>query len=300
MNDYLARMQYSIEFTEQTVVWMNRYFPETWFVHDRGSALLNEYGGRWREIIETKVNQEVQSYFRELGVPTNNLPFVSHAEIYKGSWIYDAAIVMLGSAGLAFAVLNQTNMKLPMIADDLSGLKTKIQKQIEPNISRSVSETLYSATKNSINQRNQNSDISIKPPPPPPPPLSPITTSFVIDARPLASLIPSLLKSHKIHLSVGVSRDSFTLENLGDDALRDIRLGVFRTKTQRSQWSYEDSYMGKFPMVSSRQTVVKQVGDFIDRVGNRLDFSDSEEVYVDCWVQDSHGIYLFQFFLEEE
>jgi hypothetical protein len=290
----LARIQYTIEFTEETVVWMNRYFPEAWFTHDEGSALLREYGGTWREIIESKVNQEVQGYFRELGVSSNNLPFVSHAETYKGSWIYDATIVMLGSVGLVFAVLNQTKKKLPAMAENLSGLKTKLQKQIDPNISKSVSETLYSIAQNSAGRSND------KPIQTPPPPSAPIKTNFVIDARPLASLTPSLLKTHKIHLSVGISRDSFTLENLGDDALRDIRIGVFRTKTQRNQWSYEDSYMSRFPLVSSHQTVVKQVGDFIDKASNKLDFSDGDEVYVDCWVQDSHGIYLFQFFLEKE
>lgn len=317
----LARLQFTIQFTEDAVSWMEKYSPNAWFVKDDGSPLLHEYGSKWKEIIETNVNHEVQGYFRELGVSSNELPYVSHAETYKGSWIFDAAIVMKGSAGNAYSILKQTKKDLPGIAEDLSGLKSKIQKQIEPSLSQSISETLYAAEKNSTNitytvhniielveksssqnieanlerERKPGKSIQV-----PKPPSSLIATNFVIDARPLAALTPALLKTHKVHLSIGVSRDSFTLENLGDDILRDVRLGVFRTRTQRSQWSYEDSYMGGFPLVSSRQTVIKQVREFIDRVGNRLNFSDGEEVYVDCWVQDSHGIYIFQFFLEEE
>jgi hypothetical protein len=99
---------------------------------------------------------------------------------------------------------------------------------------------------------------------------------------------------------VAVSRDSFTLENLGDEPSRDVRIGLFRTRTERQHWAYQDSYMGNFPLVSSRQTIAKNLGEFIDRAGNRFDLSDGDEVYVDCWVQDSHGIYLFCFFLEKE
>ena len=31
-----------------------------------------------------------------------------------------------------------------------------------------------------------------------------------------------------------------------------------------------------------------------------MDMSDGEAAYVDSWVQDDHGIYLFRFFLEAE
>jgi hypothetical protein len=58
--------------------------------------------------------------------------------------------------------------------------------------------------------------------------------------------------------------------------------------------------MGNFPLVSGKQTIVKPVYEFVDRYRNKLDISNGDAVYVDCWIQDSHGIYIFQFFLEAE
>lgn len=294
----LARLRFSIEFTEQTISWMNQNFPrDAWFVKDEGSLFLQEFGGRWRDIVEKTIAQETSSYFSELGIPQDYLPFVSHGETYKGSWIMEAAIVMSGSIGQSYSILKQTSKELATVAEGLSGLRNKIMRRVEPTLSRTVSENLYSTANNSI---RQNSNARTNTPPIPPPPSSLIVTNFTIDARPLAALTPALLKSHKIHLSVGVSRDSFTLENLGDDPLRDVQIGVFTSPTPKNQWSYQDSYMGGFPLVSGKQTITKPVYEFTDKSRRKLDLSNGNAVYVDCWIQDSHGIYLFQFFLEAE
>lgn len=261
----LARLRFTIAFTEQTIGWMNQNFPENaWFVKDEGSLFLQEFGGRWRELIEQTINQETSAYFSELGIPRDYLPYVSHGETYRGSWIMETAIVMSGSIGQSFSILKQTAKELPEIAEGLSGLRNKILKKVEPSLSRTVSENLYSTANNSI---RENSNIRTDRPSFPPPPSSLITTNFTIDARPLAALTPAILKSHKIHLSVGVSRDSFTLENLGDEPLRDVQIGVFTSPTPKNQWSYQDSYMGGFPLVSGKQTIVKPVYEFTDRNG---------------------------------
>ncbi|MDN3511817.1 MAG: hypothetical protein NG784_11025 [Candidatus Jettenia sp.] len=294
----LARLRFSVAFTEQTIAWMNRNFADdAWFVKDEGSIFLQEFGGRWREVIEKTIAQETSMYFSELGVPQEFLPYVSHGETYKGSWIMEAAIVMRGSIGQSYSILKQTAKDLPTIAEDLSGLRNKILRKVEPTLSRTISENLYSAANNSIRQR---SNVKTDAPSFPPPPSSLITTNFTIDARPLAALTPAILKSHKIHLSVGVSRDSFTLENLGDEPLRDVQIGVFTSPTPKNQWTYQDSYMGNFPLVSGKQTITKLVNEFGDRHGRKLDLSNGDSAYVDCWIQDSHGIYLFNFFLEKE
>ena len=233
---------------------------------------------------------EIQGYFRERGVPREYLPFIQFGETYSGSWILDAAVVMAGTVGTAYTVLKGVS-ELPELADGLVDLKNRIVQKLKPRINREASEKIYAITQDSVRQEIRHI---------PPPPATPIAIDLVIDARPMRSLTPAILKAHKIHLSVAVSRDSFVLENLGEELLRDVQIGIFRTKTERNQWAYNDSYMGSFPLVSSRQTITKAIGEFRDRNDNRLDFSDGEEAYVDCWVSDSHGIYLFRFFLERE
>ena len=92
-------------------------------------------------------------------------------------------------------------------------------------------------------------------------------------------------------MSVAVSRDSFVVENLGLDAMNDIRIGIFRTPQERHEWSYEDSFAGTIPLLSAGQTVTKRMGEFHSR-SRVLDFSDGGAAYVDCWLEDNHRIYL--------
>jgi len=103
-----------------------------------------------------------------------------------------------------------------------------------------------------------------------------------------------------VHLNVAISKDVFTLENLGDDLMRDIRIGIFKSNSQRNQWSYTDSFQGSISILSSKQTITKDISDFKDDKGNSLDLTDNSPLHIDCWVQDNYGIYLFMFFLEKE
>jgi hypothetical protein len=261
------------------------------------STFLSEFGGAWERLFLDAANHDVQAYFAELGVPRERLPFVQIGERYRGSWVADASIVMAGTVSTTYAVLKGIS-ELPKIAEGLSTLKAAIQKRLQPLLDRAVRDQMIQ-TLNLSSPR----PLQIQPPQPgiqqtslPP---SVIQTDFTLDARPLASLSP-VVKAHKVHLSVGVSRDGLNLENLGDEPLRNVRLGLFRTKTERNQWSYQDSYMVSFSLLSARQTISKKLGEFRDARGNLLDMSDGEAAYVDCWVQDDHGIYLFRFFLEAE
>ena len=297
----LANTQFRIAFTEETLGWMHEYFPDAWFSKGDGSGFLEEYSGRWRHQLQGIITEEIQRYFAALGVPDKDLPYIGHIESFRGSWVMNATVVMRGSVGYAYSVLKKTARDFTNIADGLTALKSKIKKDADPNIRREISESLYSSVNNTLKQaRNTRDEVAVSSLPTPPSSLRTlITTDFIIDARPLLSLTPAVFKSHKVHLSVGVSQDAFTLENLGDEPLRDVQIGIFKSRTQRNQWAFQDSFMGNFPLVSARQTVVKDVGEFENGRGSKLEFYDDQEVYVDCWVQDSSGIYLFQFYLGE-
>jgi hypothetical protein len=142
-----------------------------------------------------------------------------------------------------------------------------------------------------------NSDPFL-PPPRPLPPINPVRVDFVIDARPLKAISPATSKNYKVHLSVGISRETFTLENLGDEPMQNIRIGIFKSFSQRNQWSYADSFSGQIDILSGHQTIVRDIDTFVDQSGRGLSLNDAREIYVDCWIQDNHGIYLFMFFLE--
>jgi hypothetical protein len=287
----LARLHLAVDFDQAGRRWLQRY-PDAWFCREDGSLFLAEFGHTWESLFVESAQAEVAEYFTQLGLPSEHLPFVQPGERYRGSWVLDAAIVMAGTVGTAYAVLKGVS-DLPDIADGLTKLKKRIGDRFKPRINDAVRDQLLQTAASS-----QSNSLELQTPPRPPVHL--IAVDLVIDARPVLSLTPALLKAHRVHLSIGVSRDSFSLENLGDEAMRNMKLGLFRTETERHQWAYQDAYTGDVPLLSPKQTVTKRLGEFRDRRGNLLDMSDGAAAYVDCWVEDSHGIYLFRFFLESE
>lgn len=292
----LANLRLTMWFNRATLRWL-KSFPDSWISEEEGSSFLSEYRGTWERMFLETANREAHSYFAELGVPGERLPFVQVGERYRGSWVLEAYLVMVGTVSTAYAVLKSIS-ELPKIAEGLSTVKAGIQKRLKPLLDQAVRDQLIQ-TLNLNGPRDLHVDVSKPPAPQSLPPPTVVETDFVLDARPLASLTP-IVKTHRVHLSVGVSRDGFTLENLGEDSLRNVRLGLFRTQTERNQWSYTDSYMGALNLLSSGQTTSKRLGEFRDQRGNLMDMSDGEAAYVDCWVQDDHGIYLFRFFLEKD
>lgn len=283
----LAKIRATMSFSEETFAWLENLpridREDVWFKREGGALFFSEFRGTWKEILVGSSEPLVQGYFRELGIPKNKLPKIRVYESYSGSWIIDAAIVMKGSMGAAYAVLKAVS-ELPKIFDGLTELKNRLRKAFTKKANEAVTEQLKSSS------ARYNF---------PPPPTKPLSTDFVIDARPLLSLTPSIMKSHKIHLNAAISRDSFSLENLGNDIMRDIQIGIFKSRTPKHEWKYYESYMGKVDILSPHQTITKNIADFKNSKGETLDLSDNIPLHVDCWVQDSHGIYLFMFYLEE-
>lgn len=290
----LARLRFTISLTQETQNWLARYFGDNsnaWFAADGGSLLLSEYEQTWRALFNRIAEPVFRDYFQSLGVPQEHLPFIQYGDSYLGSWEMEAALTMLGTVGTAYAVIKSVS-ELPELADNLSELKHRIFPKLRSQVNREVSKKIYHHT---IVADGRDMAPRI-----PPPPSIPATVGFVIDARPLRALTPVLLKSHQVHLAVAVSRESFTLENLGDTVLRDVRIGLFKSRTQRYQFNYEESHKGLFPLLSPKQTVAKDLSEFRDNSNFRFDVSDREPVHIDCWVSDSHGIYVFHFFLDQE
>lgn len=280
----LAKIRVTMSFSEATLVWFEDIQnPDIWFAREGGSPYFSEYSGSYKRVLVSSSEHIIHSYFLELGLPNEKLPHVKVYKSYSGSLIIEAALIMIASMGTAYTILKNVS-ELPKIADGLTELKDRMKKDFSRKASEKVNEYLKSAA----SQYNL-----------PPPPSKPIYVDFVLDARPLLSLTPSIMKSHKVHLNVAISRDAFTLENLGQNIMRDIRIGIFKGHFQRNQWSYADSYMGTIDILSSQQTITKEIADFRNSQDVSLDLSDNSPLHIDCWVQDSHGIYLFMFYLED-
>lgn len=282
----LAKIRASMKFSLETSQWLEGpRIKETdiWFKKEGGSLFFAEFRREWDKILIDSAEPFIQNYFRELGISSNNLPRIEVYESYHGSWIIDAALVMGGSIGFVYALLKGIS-EIPKIIDGINELKDKIAHKFSKEANKQVNNLLESQA--------ERYHISS-------PPINPVSTDFIIDARPLLSLTPSIMKSHKIHLNVAISRDSFTLENLGDEIIRDIRIGIFKDDKQRNQWNYGEAYTGIISILSSKQTITKDIEEFKKADGQTLNLLDNISLYVDCWVQDSHGIYLFMFFLEE-
>ncbi|MCG8403869.1 MAG: hypothetical protein MI923_01600 [Phycisphaerales bacterium] len=278
----LASVRTTIRFSEEMSEWIRSNERQFWFAREGGTVFFGEYSEIWNSLLIHTCEPVIQDYFRELGIEDEYMPQLRMQESYRGSWIIDCAIVMFASAGTAYAILKGVS-ELPAIADGLAELKRRLKPK--------VSEAVGDRSREQIVAETQEHDAQELP-------RHIVTTDFVIDARPMLSLTPAQLKSHKIHLSAGISRDSFTLENLGNEPLRQVKIGLFQSSSQRHVWKYEDSHTAMVNLLSAGQTITKDLADFKKSAQSEFSLPASSAVHVDCWVQDNHGIYLFNFFLE--
>jgi len=281
----LAKLRVVIHFSDQGLQWfeeVRRVSPDAWFADEGGMRFMSEFRGTWNNVLVESTEPILRDFFSKIGIQEDNLPKVKVYESYPGSWIIEAAIVMFTSIGMAYTILKGVS-ELPKIADGLTDLKSRLKKEFQGECSSAIGKQLRQSAKQ---QKLPAFPKSI------------ISSDFMIDARPLLALTPSLMKSHKIHTNVSISRDAFTLENLGEEVMRNIRIGLFKSLTERHQWSYTDSYMAAIDILSPKQTITKALAEFQDGQGMQFALDENTSLYIDCWVQDTHGIYLFNFFVE--
>jgi len=280
----LAKLKLTISFNEETKKWASQYSENSnvWFLASEGSQFFGEFRGTWDNIFIDNAQEEVRNYFLSLDISENNLPYVKVLESYSGSWIIEAAILMGTTIGSTYAILKGVS-ELPDIVDGILELKNRIKKRFHKKANEKARDLL-------IDQSNR---LQIKQPP-----KNIVDTDFTIDARPILSLSPAKMKHHYIHLSVGVSQESITIENLSNDIVKNVRIGLFKSKSKRDQWSYGDSYMGFLDIISPNQTLSKSLEDFQNSHSEKM-IIDDLPINIDCWIQDDFGIYIFMFYLEQ-
>lgn len=259
-----------------------------WFARDSGELLLAEFGYEWNTNFVEVAQAVFDGYFQDLGLPEDRRPMVKLTDSRRGSWIMEAALTMFGTIGTTYTILKAL-AELPKLADGLEDTKKRLQKELTVRFKKRVPERIEPVLQN------------VTPPVQLPPPalINPITISCTIDARPLRGLTPDVAKSHAIHLSVAVSRSALSVENLGDLPIENLRIGLFKSTSQRHSWSFGDAFAKSVPRISGGQSTSLSIDQFASESdSSKLDLADPTPLYVDCWLQDNSGIYLFNFYLE--
>jgi len=286
----IATVRAEIALSQELQAFLSQFSnrENAWFARDSGELLLAEFGFEWNTNFVEVVQSVFDSYFQELGLPEDRRPKVKLTDSRRGSWIMEAALTMFGTIGTTYTILKGLS-ELPKLADGLEDTKKRLQKELTARFKKKVPERIEPVLQN------------VTPPVrlPPPALINPITVSCTIDARPLRGLTPDVAKSHAIHLSVAVSRSALSVENLGDLPIDNLRIGLFKSTSQRHSWSFSDAFAKSVPRISGRQSTSLSIDQFSSESdSSKLDLSDPTPLYVDCWLQDNSGIYLFNFYLE--
>lgn len=286
----IANLRAEITLSEDLQQFLAQYGERNnaWFARQNGDLFLSEFGHEWNTNFVEVAQLVIDDYFKQFSLPEDQFPQVKLTDSRRGSWIMEAALTMFGTVGTAYTILKGIS-ELPKIADGLEDLKMRLNKELSTRFKKKVPERIEPIFSNA------NIPAQL----PPSVRANPVSITCSIDARPLRGLTPDVAKSHSIHLAVAVSRSALSVENLGDTPIENLQIGLFRSRTQKHQWSFGDAFSKSIPRLSGKQSVSLSVNEFLSAAdGAALDLTDDAPLYVDCWLQDSAGIYLFNFFLE--
>jgi len=286
----IAKLRAEISATEEFCEFLSRYAynDNAWSAKQGGDVFLGEFGHEWNTNSVEVAEHFFDRHFTDLGLREDQLPKVKIADSRRGSWIMEAALTMFGTVGTAYTILKGI-AELPKLADGLEETKDRLRKELSERFRKKVPERIEPVISN----------FSLPSPTTRMIPANPVNVTFSIDARPLRGLTPDAIKTHAIHLSVGVSRSALSVENLSESMLENLRVGLFKETSQRHNWNFADAYSKTVPCLSGKQSISMAVGEFHSESDNSaLDLSDSAPLFVDCWLQDNNGIYLFNFYLE--
>lgn len=255
-----------------------------------GDGFLAEFGGQWNNIFVDTANELYEKHFRDLGLTQEQSPRTILTDSRRGSWIMEAAITFACTIGSTYTILKGIS-ELPKIADGLEETKERLRKDLLKRFSKQVAVRIEPTIGQLPQSPSGLSASSIA---------GSITVNCSIDARAVRGLTPDTMKSHSVHLSVGVSRSAVSIENLGESSIQHLNVGIFESFQQQSSWNFADAFSKTVPLLSGGQSLSIDVGDFVSaKTGKQLDLSSNQQLYIDCWVQDQYGIYLFNFCLQQ-
>jgi hypothetical protein len=243
-------------------------------------AFLKDNRQLWETSLVESSERIIYDYFGSLVPSGRGLPplAVRITDSYQGSWVIEAAVVLLTTAGAAYSFLKSVS-EIPSLFDGL----------------RKVKNRLYSAYLKLVNYRASQQVAALVGVP-----SGNIVTvrQMTVDPRAVLRLSNTAAKSSSTNLTVSISRNALSIENTGKSDLHYVRLGIFKSDSKMYDYVYDQSYMATIDPIPVNQRAVKQLSAFIDEAGNALTLPPGKDTHVACWVSDADNIIVFQFFLE--
>jgi len=277
----LINVRASIRVSQQTIGILRLHYKEnqklSWFCSKDGNEIyfnqkvfFTEYRRLWNDCLIESCQPEFDDFFCKLGWNTNFIeyPQITILETYEGSWIIEAAVIVAASVTTTYAVIKAIS-EIPDMIEGLQKLKEKIATKFQKKVNIKAIEII------------DVEDLLELP--------EAFGTDIIIDARPLEALSPKDLCEHSIHLKVNVTSSGIVIENLSDNAMKNLRIGLFNNQNEISQWHFADAYVKTVISLFGHQTMSIDFDSFKRAGYSRLD----------CWVQDETGIYLFNFLIPE-
>jgi hypothetical protein len=289
----LVNIRSSIRPSKQLHSFINELYNDSeecpWFCAKDGNefffrqqGFFSEFQSVWNKCLLESCQPSFDEFFQGIKWDKDVIgyPRIEILETYEGSWIIEAALIVATTASTTYHVLKGLS-EIPDIVEGIQKLKEMLSKKFNKNINCKATDIIARCIdgKGTINSSN----VPI------------MDTDIIIDARPLLALSPVDLCEHTIHIKVSVTSSGIVVENLSDDVMKNLHIGLFNNQTERHNWYFRDAYIKHIVSLSGHQTIAIDFTDFI-RDGEVFVISEFYD-RLDCWVQDNTGIYLFNFIL---
>ena len=257
-------------------------------VYLRERVFFSEFGRIWSDVLVESCQPEFNKFFKSLDWSSEIAPRpnVEILEMYEGSWIIEAALIVQATAVTTYGIIKGIS-EIPKMAEGLIKLKEGIVKNFQTKVNDKVVDLVQDRDDDSYEDHDLPL-ILCRP--------TVISTEITIDPRPMKALSPVELCEHAIHMKVNVSSTGVVIENLSDDAMKNLRIGLFSSDYERHNWNFGDAYIKNVISLSGNQTIAIDFLDFLHRDRGGFAMKEAHN-RLDCWVQDSTGIYLFNFLL---
>jgi hypothetical protein len=102
---------------------------------------MGEHRSLWNNILTETAEPIIGGYFRGLGLAETDLPRVKVYEAFPGSWIIEAAVIMVTSVGTAYILLKGVS-ELPKIAEGLTEVKQRLKTEFHRKCSAAIEHEL--------------------------------------------------------------------------------------------------------------------------------------------------------------
>lgn len=250
--------------------------------HEALQAFLRDNRQLWEASLVESAGRLFSEYFASSVGPGSVRPSlaVRITDSYQGSWVIEAAVVLLATASAAHSFLKHVS-EIPSIFEGLGKIKDRLQSAYTKLVNHGANQRIAALAGTQMASGNI---VAVQ--------------QMIVDPRPVLRLSNAPEKRSAVNLAAAISRHALSLDNMSDRDLHYVRLGVFKGDSRMYEYDYAKSYMGTVSCIPANQRAVRQLSFFVDEAGRELALPPGKDTYVACWVSDADNITVFQLFLE--